>query len=78
MNDYTWRRTDDIPNGTTFADKFGRMHTLNSPGCITSLGEYVNDYYYDKFDDSREYFEASEDELDDCDVWDAWPFYAVS
>lgn len=78
MSDYDWRRTDDIPNGTAFADKFGRIHTLNSAGHITSHGRYIDDYYHDEFDTSREYFDATEDELDDCDVWDAWPYYAVN
>ncbi len=75
MADYDYRRTEDIPSGTVFADKFGRVHTKHSAGHLT---EHNNGSLDDPtFDDSREYFDATEDELEDCDVWDAWPYYAL-
>jgi hypothetical protein len=75
--DTQYRRFDDIPDGATFADKFGRLFTKTSGGSARSHGEYVNDWWTDKFDTSREYYDATEDELEDCDMWDAWPFYPV-
>lgn len=78
MSDYDWRRIDDIPSGTQFADKFGRLFTKESPGITNCHGEYSDDgYWSDDFDTSRTYFEADDDELEDCDVGDAWPYYRV-
>jgi hypothetical protein len=75
MGDYDYRRFEDIPSGTAFADKFGRVHTKHSPGHAT---EHNNGSLDDpSFDDSREYLDGDEDELDDCDVFDAYPFYAL-
>lgn len=77
MSEYEYRRFGDIPVGETFADKFGRMWTKTSVASARSHGQYVNDWWTDKFDTSRDYYEADEEELDDCDMFDAWPYYRV-
>jgi hypothetical protein len=77
MNNYDYRRFDDIPNGTAFADKFGRIYTKTSVGSATEHSQPVGDIWVFDFDTSREYYEADEDELDDCNMWDAWPYFAV-
>lgn len=75
MRDYDYRHFDAIPNGTAFADKYGRVHTKHSVGCSS---EHNNGSIEDvTFDDSREYFEADEEELEDCGVFDAWPYCAL-
>lgn len=72
-----YRRFDDIPIGVTFADKFGRMFTKTSVG--SARGDEVFDQNAEEFswtfDTSRIYYDATEDELEDCDMWDAWPYY---
>lgn len=73
------RRFDDIPNGATFADKFGRMFTKTSVGSARSheVFDKETELFHYTFDTSRDYYEADEDELEDCDMWDAWPFYIL-
>ena len=76
--DYDYRRFDEIPNGSTFADKFGRIYTKTSVGSATEHGEYNDDGLYNwVFDESREYLEGDDDELEECDMWEAYPFYAL-
>lgn len=78
MNTYTWRQTEHVPVGIKFADKFGRIHVRESAGTIETLG-YLNvrgDFIWE-FDESREYLDTTVVEMDDCDVFDAYPYYAV-
>jgi hypothetical protein len=78
VSDYDYRRFDDIPVGATFADKFGRMYTKTSGGSATCYEREDGGHFHPIFDTSRDdYYEADEDELEDCDMWDAWPFYQV-
>ena len=79
MADYDYRRTDDIPVGTVFADKYGRVHTKQSAGVYSehAAGHGADGWPITKFDTSREYFEIDEDDDDDQSVFDAWPYYAL-
>ncbi|WP_432679362.1 hypothetical protein ACRAJ3_11485 [Rhodococcus pyridinivorans] len=64
------RQFDDIPDGAVFADKFGRVYTKSGPGRATD---------HEKFDDSREYYEMTQDEYeDDPFVFDTWPYYLLA
>lgn len=73
------RRFDDIPLEAKFADKFGRVYTKTSRGSATEHGDWNDDgIFWWEFDESREYYEADDDELDDCDMWDAWPYYLLA
>jgi len=79
MSDYDWRRFDEIPVEVAFADKYGRLYTKLGPGWSREHSwSDCSGYWHWDFDTSREYFDADEDELEDIDVWDAWPYYAVS
>ncbi|RAV17490.1 hypothetical protein DQP57_00235 [Mycobacterium colombiense] len=78
MADYDYRRFEDIPSGTAFADKFGRIGTKHSAGHATDHGYFNDDGIFQwEFDESREYLDADDDELDDCDTFDAYPYYAL-
>jgi hypothetical protein len=72
------RRFDDIPEGAVFADKFGRRYTKLGPGHARedSWADDDGNWHHNR-DDSRDYWEADEDELEDVDMWDAWPFYLL-
>jgi len=60
----------DIPDGVTFADKFGRVYTKTGPGSATG---------HERFDDSREYYEMTQDEYeDDPFVFDTWPYFLLN
>lgn len=79
MTDYDYRRFDDIPDRTVFADKFGRVYTKQSAGRATEHTSIPGDGYAPvKIDTSREYFEYDEETADDDPmVFDTWPYYAL-
>lgn len=79
MAEYEYRWFDDIPVGETFADKFGRVHTKTGRGSATEHGDWNDDGIFQwKFDESRDYYEADDEELDDSDIFDAWPYYRIT
>jgi hypothetical protein len=79
MADYDYRRFDDIPDGTVFADKYGRVYTKQSAGRATEHTTIFGDGYAPVlFDTSREYFDYDEETAEDAPfVFDTWPYYAL-
>lgn len=73
----TIKRFDDIPIGKKFADKFGRLYTKKDVGHASCHGVHINDRWHDAFDLSREYEKATEDDLEDTDMWRAGPYFIV-
>lgn len=71
----------DIPTGSKFADKFGRIYTKSSGASATAhevVGSPDDDYWWPQIDNSRQYFEFTEDDAeDDPDVFSTWPYYVL-
>ncbi len=79
MTGFDYRRFEEIPVGETFADKFGRVSTKTGSGSATEHGYWDDAGIFQwEFDESRDYFDADAEELDDCDMWAAWPYYRVA
>lgn len=80
MADYDYRRFDDIPDRTVFADKYGRVYTKQSAGRASEhfTGHDANKWPITKFDTSHEYFGYDDETADDDPmVFDTWPYYAL-
>lgn len=80
MPEYDYRRFDDIPDRTVFADKYGRVYTKQSAGRASQHPAEQDEYDWPLpvFDTSREYFEYDEETADDDPfVFDTWPYYAL-
>lgn len=81
MSDKGIRHFEDVPVGSHFADKFGRVHTKTGTGVARAhpASESTPDYFIPLVDTSRDYWELDVETIeDDPMVFDTWPYFVLA